>query len=73
MQLTKRAAGEGDAVRVMHEPIKDRIDKCGVTDQVVPVVDRYLAGDEGRASTRVVLDDLEQIVPLPIAQGRESP
>ena len=38
-QLPKRAAGEGDAVRVMHEPIEDCIAKRGVPDQVVPVDD----------------------------------
>ena len=73
MQLTKRAAGKGDPVRVMHEPIEDRVAKRGVTDQVVPVVDRHLAGHEGRAAARAILDDLEEIAPFPIAQGREAP
>ena len=58
---------------VMHEPIENRITKRGVADQVVPVIDRDLAGHQGRATARAVLHDLEEIAPFAIPQRREAP
>lgn len=45
----------GEAV---HEPIEDRIAKGGVANQVVPVVDRHLAGDQRGPSSRAVFHGL---------------
>ena len=60
-----------DAVRVTYEPTEDGIAKRGVTDRIVPVIDRDLTGEQRRAAAGAILDDLEQIAPLPIAERRE--
>ena len=60
-------------MRVMYEPIENRVAKRGVTDQVVPVVDRHLAGHQRGTSTRSIFHDFEQIAAFSIAQGREAP
>ena len=59
-------------MRMVHEPIEDRIVKRGVADQVVPVVDRHLAGDPGGSSSGAILHDPEEIASLAVTQGRES-
>ena len=39
----------------------------------MPVVDRELTGDQRGAPPAAVLDHLEQIAPLPIAEGSQAP
>jgi hypothetical protein len=46
--------GDGDA-------IEDGIGDGAVGDDGVPVLDRHLAGDDGRATLMAVVDDLEKI------------
>ena len=46
VELSQGASGQGDAVRVMDEPVQNRVTKRGVADQVMPVLDRDLARDE---------------------------
>lgn len=57
----------------MDEPIQDGIAKRGVADELVPVVDGDLAGDEGRAATAAIFDDLEEIAALAIAERSQAP
>jgi len=47
-----RLAFEFDSIRVVNQPIQDRVGDRGVGDDLVPLVDRKLAGDEsfGRAA-----------------------
>ena len=52
LECSERAAGERDAVGMMHEPIENRVAKRGVADQIVPVIDRDLAGHQGAATNR---------------------
>lgn len=72
-QSAQRAAGERDAVRVVHEPIEDRVPKRGVADQLVPEFDRDLTRDERRASARSIFDDFQEIAAFAIAQGGQAP
>lgn len=72
-EFPERASGERDAVRVMDEPIEDRVAKRGVPDELVPVVDRYLAGDQGGAPAAAIFDDFEEIAALTIAEGGKAP
>src|SRR3972149_3124416 len=44
-----------DAVRVVQQAIADRVGLVGIPDDAVPVLDRRLAGDEGRASLAAIL------------------
>jgi hypothetical protein len=43
------------------EPVENSIGDGRVGDDVVPVVDRQLAGDDGAATAVAVVDDLEDI------------
>ena len=58
-------------MRLVHEPVENRVAKRGVADELVPVVDRELAGDPGRAPAGAVLEHLEQVAAFPIPQRRE--
>lgn len=40
-------AGESDAMGVMDEPVEDGVGEGWVADNIVPVVNRKLTGDEG--------------------------
>jgi hypothetical protein len=55
---------EFDPVRVVDDPVEDGVGQRRVADDLVPVVDRQLAGDDQRAGAVAVLDDLQQIALL---------
>lgn len=38
---------QDEAVGVVDEAIEDGVGQCRIADDVVPVFDRYLAGDDG--------------------------
>jgi len=57
----------------MDEPIEDRIAKRGVADELVPVVDGHLAGDEGGPPRAPIFDHFEQIAALAIAERGQAP
>ena len=48
----------------MHEAFEDGVGEGRVTDDVVPLRDRELAGDDGRADAVAVLRGFEQVVPV---------
>ena len=52
---------ELDAVGVMHEPIEDGVAEGGIADDVMPVIDGKLAGNECSALSVSVLEHFEQI------------
>ena len=54
-------AGEFDPVRVVKQPVEDGIGERWNADDFVPAVDRYLAGDQGRARVVAILDDLQEV------------
>ena len=56
----------------MDETVKDGIGECRVAHQLVPVVDRELAGDECGSAFVAVFEDLEQITALLVGHGRET-
>src|SRR2546426_10628307 len=58
---------------VVKEAIADGVRHGGVPEVVVPLVGRELAGDDGRASLTAILQDLQEIAPVLVAQGPESP
>ena len=72
-QSAERAAGEGEAVGMVHQAIEDRVPKRGIADHVVPVFDGQLTGDERGPTTGPILDELEEIATLAIPQRSESP
>lgn len=54
-------------MRVVQQAIENGIGKGRLTDVIVPVVDRQLAGDEGGAGAHAIIQDLEQIIALALA------
>ena len=49
---------------VVDEAIEDGIGQGRVADDIVPLLDRQLAGDDGGAAPVAVLLDLQQFAPL---------
>ena len=49
---------------VVDDAVEDRVGQRRVADDLVPVVDRHLAGDDQRAGAVAILDDLQQIALL---------
>ena len=66
-------AVQDEAMGVVDEPIEDGVGDGRVGDRLVPVIDRQLAGHDGRAAIVPVIDDLQQIATLILRQGREPP
>ena len=62
---------EGDRVRPMDEAIEDRIGDRWIAEVRVPRVTRQLAGDHRRAGAVAVLENFEQVLPLPVLEGRD--
>ena len=63
---------ELDTMGVVHKPVEDGIAEGGVADDVVPVVDGQLAGDQGGATSVSVLEDLKEISAFGLIEGLES-
>ena len=57
----------------MDEAVEDGVGECRVADDVVPLLDRELAGDYGRADSVPVLEDFEQVVPVLGIERGEPP
>src|SRR5436190_23436455 len=55
---------EREPVGIVHEPIEDGVGDGGIADDLVPVLDRKLAGDDGRAAPVPVLHDLQEVAAL---------
>jgi len=56
---------------MMDEPIEDGIAEGGVADNVMPVIDRELTGDEGGTSAVAVLEHFEEISAFGLVEGLE--
>ncbi len=56
----------------MDEAVEDGVTEGGITNDIMPVFDGQLAGDEGRATTVAVLEDLEKISALDVVEGHHS-
>ena len=66
-------AFEFDAMGIVDDAVENGVGAGGFTDQVVPAVDRDLAGDDGGTSAVTLLDDLEKVAALLGAEGLEAP
>ena len=55
---------ERETIGVVDEAIEDGVGEGRLADDLVPRVDRQLAGDQRRAGAVAVLDDLHEIAPL---------
>jgi hypothetical protein len=57
----------------MHEPIKDRVGQGRLPEGGMPLLDGQLAGHEGGAAPVPLVEDLQEIAPGVVGQGREAP
>jgi hypothetical protein len=60
-------------MRVVEQPVGDGVSDRGVAEVVVPLVDRNLAGHQRGTHAVTILDDLQQIATVLVAQRREPP
>ena len=63
-ELAHRLALEGYLVRAVHDAVQDGVGQRGLVQPGVPGRHRQLAGDERRASTHPVVQQLQQVVAL---------
>ena len=63
---------QSDPVGVVDESIEDRVRECGVADDVVPVLERQLTGDEGGAAGVAVLEHFEHVASLGDGERRQA-
>ena len=62
--LAQGIAAQLEAVGIVDDAIQDRVGEGRIADQVVPAIDRDLAGDQRGAPPVALLDDLEQVAAL---------
>ena len=58
---------------IIEEPVQDGVAEGGVTDEVVPVLDGELAGEDGTAPSVAVIQDLEEVVTTLAGERSEPP
>jgi hypothetical protein len=58
---------------VVNEPIEDGVGDGRVADQFVPVIDRKLAGHDGRGSSMPIVEDFQEIAPLVECERCQAP
>ena len=66
-------SGELKAVSIVNEAVQDRVAEGGVTDDVVPMFDGDLAGDDGRGATMAIIKDLQKVAPFGRIENRQAP
>ena len=54
--------GQVDPLRVVNDAIENGVSVGGIADQLVPFVDRDLAGDDRRSPTVAFFEDFEEVV-----------
>ena len=59
-------------MRVVNEAVEDGVPEGGVANDVMPVIDGELAGDEGRATAVAVVEDLEELTALRVVEGHHA-
>ncbi len=60
-------------MRLMDQPVADRIRDAGLANGGVPRGRRQLAGDERRGPLTPIFNDLEQVAAFRIGERREEP
>ena len=58
VQPSHRSALEGDAVGIVEEMVEDGVAEGGIADDIVPVLDGDLAGEQRATAGIAVVEDL---------------
>jgi hypothetical protein len=64
---------EDEAVSVVDEAVEDGVGDGRIGDDLVPMLDRHLAGDDGRSALVAIVDDFEEIAALLAGKRSEAP
>ncbi len=67
------SALEGYPVSVVEQPVEDGVAEGWIADDIVPVVDGDLAGEQRAAAGIAVVEDLKEVVPALAGEGRRAP
>ena len=59
-----RRTFQSDSVGVVDEAVEDGVAEGGIANDVMPVLDGELAGDEGCAAAVAVFKDVEEVTAL---------
>ena len=71
--FSKALALEREPVSVVHQAIENGVGERRIADDLVPMFDRKLACDHGRAAAVPILHDLQEIAPLLGGHGSKTP
>src|SRR5258707_10860390 len=71
--LSHAFSGELKTVSVVNEAVQDRVAEGGVADDVVPMFDGDLAGNDGRGATMAIIKDLQKVAPFGRIENRKAP
>ena len=71
--LSHAFSGELKAVSIVNEAVQDRVAEGGITDDIVPMFDGDLTGDDGRGATMAIIKDLQKVAPFGRIEYRQAP
>jgi hypothetical protein len=71
--LSHAFSGELKAVSIVNEAVQDCVAEGGVADDVMPMFDGDLAGDDCRGTAMAVVKDLQKIAPFGGIENRQAP
>ena len=57
----------------MNEAVQDGVAEGWVADNVVPMFNRDLAGDDGRGATVAIIEDLQKVAPFGRTENSKAP
>ena len=69
----KAVSSEIDAVGVVDEAVEDSVGVSRIADDIVPFVDRKLAGDDRGSSSMAFFENFQQVVSCGGIEGLETP
>ena len=71
--FSQRFSLQQQAMDVVDQSVQHGVGDRRVADDLVPMIDRQLAGDDGRAAVVTVVHDLQQIAALVAGERRQAP
>ena len=64
---------QDNLVRVVDQPVKDRIGQGGLPNRLMPVLDRQLAGDDRRPAVMAIFEQLQEVPTIVITERGQAP
>lgn len=73
VRLSTRGPGECERIRTMEDPVEDRVRHRRIAQILVPAVARELTGDHRRPRAVLIVEDLQEVLPLGVFDPRDTP